>query len=129
VTAPHPPSIDALSRLLPPVLPAALRVSIARAAVERSRRDSDVDPVAETRRLAAHLNASRQRPVINATGVILHTNLGRAPVDQAIAQRAAEAASSYTNLELDLEDGSRGGRTSYVSSLLCALTGAETPSS
>lgn len=125
MTTPHPPSIDALSRLLPPALPAVLRVSIARAAVEHSRRDAVVDPVAETQRLAAHLSASRQRPVINATGVILHTNLGRAPIDAAVAQRAADTASRYTNLELDLEDGSRGGRTSYVTSLLCALTGGE----
>ncbi|MEX1005169.1 MAG: L-seryl-tRNA(Sec) selenium transferase [Acidimicrobiia bacterium] len=125
MTAPHPPSIDALSRLLPVVLPAGLRVSIARAAVEHSRRDPTVDPVAETQRLGAHLTASRQRPVINATGVILHTNLGRAPLDETISQRAADAASRYTNLELDLEDGSRGGRMSYVISLLCALTGAD----
>ena len=124
MTAPHPPSIDALSRLLPPVLPAALRVSIARTAVDTSRRES-LDPVAETRRLAAHLGASRQRPVINATGVILHTNLGRAPLDPAIAQHMAVAASGYTNLELDLADGTRGGRMSYVTALLRALTGAE----
>lgn len=125
MTDSHPPSIDALSRLLPPVLPAGLRVSIARAAVEHSRRDPTVDPVAETQRLAAHLTASRQRPVINATGVILHTNLGRAPLDEATAQRAAAAASHYTNLELDLEDGARGGRMTYAISLLRALTGAE----
>ena len=125
MTAPHPPSIDALSRLLPPALPAALRVSIARDAVERSRRDPTLDPVTETHRLASHLAASRQRPVINATGVILHTNLGRAPLDVGIARRAADAAAHYTNLELDLEDGTRGGRMSYAVALLRALTGAE----
>ena len=125
MTAPHPPSIDALSRLLSPGLPAALRVSIARAAADHFRHDPTVDPVAETQRLGAHLSASRQRPVINATGVILHTNLGRAPIDEAVARRGSEAASHYTNLELDLGDGTRGGRMSYVTSLLRALTGAQ----
>ena len=63
--------------------------------------------------------------VINATGVVLHTNLGRAPLAAAAAQAAAGAAAGYTNLEFDLETGRRGGRTQGVEPLLCELTGAE----
>jgi L-seryl-tRNA(Ser) seleniumtransferase len=63
--------------------------------------------------------------VINATGVILHTNLGRAPMSAEAAAAAAEAAVRYVSLELDLETGRRGGRHGLVSDLLSELTGAE----
>lgn len=65
------------------------------------------------------------RPVINATGVILHTNLGRAPLSQAVAARVAELARSYSNLEYDLATGRRGKRDVHAEALACALTGAE----
>jgi L-seryl-tRNA(Ser) seleniumtransferase len=65
------------------------------------------------------------RRVVNATGVILHTNMGRAPLSDAAIQRIVSIASGYTNLELDLETGERGSRTSHVESLLARLTGAE----
>ncbi|MCL4156540.1 UNVERIFIED_CONTAM: hypothetical protein GTU68_037440 [Idotea baltica] len=65
------------------------------------------------------------RPVINATGVIIHTNLGRARLaPQAIAAMQA-AGASYSNLELDLETGKRGSRHSHTEEMLCELTGAE----
>ena len=64
------------------------------------------------------------KPVINATGVILHTNLGRAPLSQA-ARAAIDRAARYCSLEYDLESGSRGGRGARVESLLNDLTGAE----
>ena len=70
-------------------------------------------------RLSTHL-----RPVINATGVLLHTNLGRAPWS-ASARAAATGAMGYTSVELDLKSGKRGGRGSGVEERLCALTGAE----
>ena len=65
------------------------------------------------------------REVVNGTGVVLHTNLGRAGMSQAAAQAAAQAASRYTNLEYDLDTGSRGSRYSHVEGLLCRVTGAE----
>jgi len=65
------------------------------------------------------------RPVLNATGVILHTNLGRAPLARVAVERMAAAAEGYTNLEFDLETGSRGSRYAHCASLLCELTGAE----
>lgn len=63
--------------------------------------------------------------VINASGVILHTGLGRAPLPQRAAEAAALAGKSYSDLEVDRETGSRGRRTSHAESLLLALTGAE----
>jgi len=65
------------------------------------------------------------RPVINATGVILHTNLGRAPLSAETIAAMQECSSSYVNLEIDLDDGKRGSRQVHVESLLCRLTGAE----
>jgi L-seryl-tRNA(Ser) seleniumtransferase len=63
--------------------------------------------------------------VITATGVIVHTNLGRAPLAQAAREAVARAAEGYGNLELDLATGSRGSRHDHVAGLLCELTGAE----
>ena len=63
--------------------------------------------------------------VINATGVVLHTNLGRAPLGEAAAAHVAELSRGYCNLEYDLEQGRRGSRYAHVEDLLCGLTGAE----
>ena len=71
------------------------------------------------------LRAYRLRRVINATGVILHTNLGRAPLCREALERIVEVARGYSNLEYDLEKGERGLRYDHVRRLLCALTGAE----
>jgi L-seryl-tRNA(Ser) seleniumtransferase len=68
---------------------------------------------------------SRPRRVINATGVILHTNLGRAPLSREAAAAMQQAATGYCNLEIDLKSGKRGSRQVHVESLLCQLTGAE----
>ena len=65
------------------------------------------------------------RRVINATGVVIHTNLGRAPLSRAANDAMVQAAQGYTNLELDLASGRRGSRQSHLQSLLCQLTGAE----
>lgn len=75
-------------------------------------------------RLAA-LARSRQQPVINATGVLLHTNLGRAPLSAAVADAVRAAACDYSNLELDMDSGERGRRGAFVENALAVLTGAE----
>lgn len=65
------------------------------------------------------------QPVINATGVILHTNLGRAPLSPAILDELSQTAIHYSNLEYDLENGARGKRDVHTAELLTRLTGAE----
>ena len=65
------------------------------------------------------------RPVINATGVVLHTNLGRAPLARAAVEAMTAAAIGYTNVEFDLEEGSRGSRYVHCVALLTELTGAQ----
>jgi L-seryl-tRNA(Ser) seleniumtransferase len=71
------------------------------------------------------LLAPSLRRVINATGVILHTNLGRAPLSAKAAARSAQVATSYSNLEYDLETGERGQRDVHTSRMLANLVGAE----
>src|SRR3989454_10012605 len=79
--------------------------------------------------VAEHFLDKSQRPnlqpVINATGVILNTNLGRSPLSQEALQAVQRVAGGYTNLEYELEAGERGSRHAHVSTLLCELTGAE----
>ena len=78
--------------------------------------------------VASDIEARRRaslRPVINATGVIIHTNLGRAPLAPEALQAIQDAAADYCNLEFDLETASRGSRHDHVERLICTLTGAE----
>jgi L-seryl-tRNA(Ser) seleniumtransferase len=65
------------------------------------------------------------RPVLNLTGVVIHTNLGRAPLSEAAVEQVVQVARSYSNLEYDVEAGARGSRESHVEDLLTRLTGAE----
>jgi L-seryl-tRNA(Ser) seleniumtransferase len=65
------------------------------------------------------------RPVINATGVIIHTNLGRAPLSQAAIRAVQQVSRGYSTLEFDLDDGGRGSRNIHPEPLLTQLTGAE----
>ena len=81
--------------------------------------------VGEVERLIKGLYRYSLRRVVNATGVILHTNLGRAPLCPEALQRIMEVGRGYSNLEFDLAKGERGQRYDHVSSLICALTGAE----
>ena len=65
------------------------------------------------------------RPVINATGVVIHTNLGRAPLAEAAIERVISLARGYSNLEYDIDKGARGSRTVHAESLITSITGAE----
>jgi L-seryl-tRNA(Ser) seleniumtransferase len=82
---------------------------------------------AEKRLAATHLDETARalRHVINATGVVLHTNLGRAPLSEAARRAIADQAAGYCNLEYDIVNGERGRRGPRVEDLLAALTGAE----
>jgi L-seryl-tRNA(Ser) seleniumtransferase len=113
--------------------PHPLAVAAARAAIDEHRAAllsgavpiGEVDLVPRARELLAELAQPSLRRVINATGVILHTNLGRAPLAAGAREAVARAAEGYSNLELDLESGERGSRHVHVESLLRELTGAE----
>ena len=83
------------------------------------------DWVARTAQTARALAAPHPRRVINATGVVLHTNLGRAPLAEGAARAALEAATGYSNLELDVESGRRGNRTGALAEKLRLLAEAE----
>ncbi len=74
---------------------------------------------------AAAMHTPNMRMVINGTGTILHTNLGRAPISPEHMKRVAAIATGYSNLEYNLEEGKRGERYSHFEKLLCRLTGAE----
>jgi L-seryl-tRNA(Ser) seleniumtransferase len=65
------------------------------------------------------------KSVVNATGVVLHTNLGRAPLSAAVAKAAADSASIYSDLEFDLDSGKRGSRNAHISELISQVSGAE----
>lgn len=125
------PSVTDLAAAIDNAIPGPLRTEIARATLDAARRSllrdgaADVDPIADAKARAKALVASRPQTLVNATGVLLHTNLGRAPlaVEAADAQRAA--AVGYGNLEFDVTTGRRGGRGAYLGELLRTVTGAE----
>ena len=86
------------------------------------------DPASLEERITAFVERILARsllPVINATGVILHTNLGRAPLPESVVEEFRLAATQYSNLEYDLEAGARGKRDVHTAELLTRLTGAE----
>jgi L-seryl-tRNA(Ser) seleniumtransferase len=108
-----------------PIALAAARAALeaARTAIKAGRDPGDVAELAR-----AELDAARRpslRRVLNATGVIVHTNLGRAPLAEAALQRVHEIGGGYSNLEYDLDAGARGSRQEHVAGLLGRLTGAE----
>jgi L-seryl-tRNA(Ser) seleniumtransferase len=125
------PSVDELLR--EPRLaaaPHALAVAAARAALARAREEigRGDDPGDLAARALAELGraqAPRLRRVLNATGVVVHTNLGRAPLPAAALERVAEVGRGYSNLEYDLEAGARGSRQDHLTDVLRRLTGAE----
>jgi L-seryl-tRNA(Ser) seleniumtransferase len=88
--------------------------------------DISIDTIAEAAAARAYdsLRPTLRR-VINATGVIIHTNLGRAPLSQAALTAMAEAGRGYSNLEFDLSEGERGSRYTHLEAFLCRVTGAE----
>ena len=132
------PRVDALlshPRLAESGLPRwALRTAVrktldeARAALTEGRRTAaptEEEAAALALSRAEALLRPRLRPVVNGTGVVLHTNLGRAPLSRRAAEAAAAVSAGWSTLEYDLSAGGRGSRQAHVKRLLCALTGAE----
>ncbi|HEY2939284.1 MAG TPA: L-seryl-tRNA(Sec) selenium transferase [Gaiellaceae bacterium] len=110
--------------------PAALAVEAARAALARAREEIKAghDPGDLGERAARELASARRprlRRALNATGVIVHTNLGRAPLAEGALERMLEIGRGYSNLEYDLSAGGRGSRQDHVAAILRRLTGAE----
>jgi L-seryl-tRNA(Ser) seleniumtransferase len=128
------PSVDRLLRdPLLESLPRELALRAARDVLADARRATRNGgwpySLADLPRLVAQrvheATAPRLRPVLNASGVVIHTNLGRAPLSPSALEATRQAAAGYTNLEYDLEAGERGSRHSLVTDLLRHLTGAE----
>ena len=129
------PSVEvvaqAIERLAPDV-PARLAVQAARAeialarnAVAHGHQASCADAIAEAGALRARLVLQEApQPVINATGVIIHTNLGRAPLSDRALAAVHAAASGYSDLEYDLGTGRRGSRSNHISDVVREVTGA-----
>ena len=129
------PSVSALLerdavRALLDSAPRSVVVDAVRATIDEARSGASVprDDQAWADAITAALHRAQRpslRPVINGTGVVLHTNLGRAPLARAAIDAIAVAASGYTNLEYDVEKGARGSRYDHCVALLRELTGAE----
>ena len=124
------PSVDRVLRELgETALPRPIVLEAVRSALKEMRRRSDVlalpDLVRRLREELADLCSSRLRPVINATGTLVHTNLGRAPLGAAVVAQLSELASNYTNLEFGLGEGRRGERAAYLEHALAVLCEAE----
>ncbi len=111
-------------------LPHEMLVSCAREAVaaarERLERGEAADDVVDDARARVRARQARLlHPIVNATGVLLHTNLGRAPMGDDALAAAAEVAAGYSNLEYDLTDGGRGSRDEHAGALLAEAAGGE----
>ena len=120
------PSVDELARESDdPLAVDAARTVIARARETIRRGAEPGDLTALLREELASARRPALRRVVNATGVIVHTNLGRAPLAAAALEHAIEAARGYSNLEYDLGEGRRGSRQDHVATILRRLTGAE----
>ena len=127
------PSVEALAtRLNGPAR--SIAIAAARAEIEQARSrilageefDGGLDELESTAaRRASELERGTLRRVINATGVVLHTNLGRAPLASEAIAAVADVAGSYSNLELRLGDGERGSRHDHIDGLIRGLTDAE----
>ena len=120
------PSVDELARHAND----PLAVDAARRVIEQAREEirAGADPGDLDQRLREELSQARRprlRRVLNATGVIVHTNLGRAPLAAEAIARVEEVARGYSNLEYDLSAGTRGSRQDHVADILRRLTGAE----
>ena len=124
------PSVDKVLLALGDAgIPRAATVAIVRrelAALRRAREIPDFEGVLSAVRGAVNaLAAARIRPVLNATGIIVHTNFGRSPLGTDVMEAAARVGTQYNNLEYDLGGGARGGRAAYLEHNLALLCEAE----
>jgi L-seryl-tRNA(Ser) seleniumtransferase len=123
------PSVETLASALADA-PHRVAVRAARTAIDEAREAIRAgrpapDPAVRARELVRQARRPSLRSVLNATGVIVHTNLGRAPLPAEAVEAAVAVAGGYSNLEYDLERGARGSRQAHVEALVRELTGAE----
>jgi L-seryl-tRNA(Ser) seleniumtransferase len=131
------PKVDEMVHSLPDEVPHRVKVAVCRGILDslRSYIMSSPEPNPESvqyanikKQILMQLTSMLQpslRPVVNATGVVVHTNLGRSLLPRELFKSMLDIAGRYSNLEYDLEKGTRGSRYSHVEDLLCDLTGAE----
>jgi L-seryl-tRNA(Ser) seleniumtransferase len=120
------PSVDELARAVgDPLAVDAARTVLAQARDEINAGFEPGDLAARVEAEVASLRRPRLRRALNATGVIVHTNLGRAPLADAALERVQEVARGYSNLEYDVTAGARGSRQDHAAGALRRLTGAE----
>jgi L-seryl-tRNA(Ser) seleniumtransferase len=124
------PSVEkVLSALGDAGVPRPIVLKLVRGELELLRRQKTIPGfdaiVAHIRAALLDLRASRIRPVINGTGILVHTNFGRAPLGPEVVNTVSAIASNYSNLEYSLAGGARGGRAAYLERALAALCGAE----
>jgi L-seryl-tRNA(Ser) seleniumtransferase len=124
------PSVDAMAAALgaESPLPRAVVTQVCQSAVDAARASiregNGADPAAAAFRMLTDVAAARPRTVINATGVLLHTNLGRAPLNEDVAVMTGAASASAGNVEMDVRSGRRSNRLDYLRTLLPIVTGA-----
>lgn len=124
----HPALVDACKQLGVRLITRLVRETIdaARQNLQNETAIPTLDDVAQSvAQRAAKLLRSRARRVINATGVVLHTNLGRAPLGPRAIDALTRSAAGYTSIEIDLDTGKRGRRGAFAEDALCEITGAE----
>jgi len=129
------PSVDALlndpalhqglERYGRPLITYAIRKILERLRSEKTTELETSSIVKRVLAMAKKLTSPSLRPVINATGIILHTNLGRAPLGKDVIAEISEVIQGYSNLEFNLKNGKRGDRNSHVADQITYLTGAE----
>ncbi|HWB06361.1 MAG TPA: L-seryl-tRNA(Sec) selenium transferase [Verrucomicrobiales bacterium] len=129
------PSVEKILKALGDTddLPRSLTTHLVQQEIARMRTDAQLgkEPppfdaaVTHIRAVVERFARSRIQPVINATGVLIHTNLGRSPLASAVGDAMREAACQYDNLEFDMDTGERGRRGSFLETTLAVLTGAE----
>jgi L-seryl-tRNA(Ser) seleniumtransferase len=124
------PAVETVLQALgPAALPRPALLAVVRRELAALRKEKKVPQLptilAGIRAAVDRLGRSRIQPVINGTGIIIHTNLGRAPLGPAVVETLGVIAANYNNLEYDLVGGERGGRSAYLEHNLAVLCGAE----
>ena len=123
------PAIEAwFDKISRPMAVEVVRATIQefRERIEREEKPFTFEEIVEgCARALAEYEQRRLQPVINATGIIIHTNLGRSPISREHWEKVSELNTSYTNLEFNLHTGKRGKRSSFTTELLCKLSGSE----